>query len=148
MNDKASCPREDAGQVISFPPPRRTAVEVRDVVAVPLSGRYGAGHSMILDAADWPKLRDEWGSDWRLLSNGRGRCHVASSRAAVRYLSHQRTRQPYARLSRLLMGAQRGEVVLFLNHDPLDLRRSNMRVLSRSEAARWKAEQIARHEAA
>lgn len=116
----------------------------RPFVTVPLVGKHGQGRSMTIDAEDWTKVRETWGSDWTLIPNGQGRDYVSSSRHALRDLADQPGSGDTTRLSRLLMGALRGEVVTFIDGNPLNLRRSNLRLLVGTNATDWRRAQTTR----
>lgn len=121
------------------PEVREVMLDGADAVFVELSGRHGVGREMILDPADWDATRalTKW---WTVCDNGGGNHYVGSGRAKFRGLTGQAAECPLLRLARALTGAERGKVVLFVNGNSLDLRRSNMEVVSRSEAARRRAE--------
>lgn len=110
------------------------------VVRVPLFGKHGDGFYMTLDASEWPRVQEEWGSVWVLIPNGNGRNYVS---AHLRHLDtvDQPGSGDTARLGRLLVGARRGEVVIFQDGDTLNLRRSNLLLLDQEAARKWRREQ-------
>ncbi|MBL6459599.1 hypothetical protein JMJ55_30320 [Belnapia sp. T6] len=110
------------------------------MVEVGLSGAYGAGKQMILDAEDWDVASAKYGSAWSLVSNGTGRDYVRAGRAALRGAAQQPRSHGNATLGRLLLDADPGEVVVYRNGNALDLSRPNLLKLSRAEAATWRRE--------
>lgn len=118
-----------------------TPVATPPSVKVPLQGKQGAGYFVILDEADWQHVQREYGSAWTRSSNGFGRFYVSSHRVALKPLTGQPVRQNVvARLARLLLGAKRGDAVVYLDSDTLNLRRSNLFLRTGKKAAAWKAE--------
>lgn len=115
-----------------------------ECVSVPLFGR-GYGKFMILDAADWEAIQAKgWPECWILSGAGHG--YVSSAQSAVRYLSGQTSQSPLAMLARLLTGAERGDHVHYHDRDPLNLRRSNLRLERRAKRpSRAKAPPPVRH---
>ncbi|MBX9701782.1 MAG: HNH endonuclease [Acetobacteraceae bacterium] len=106
-------------------------------VRVALYGSLGAGKSFLMDAADWQWISPEYGPAWLLNANGdRTRAHVRRAGHAVAAAARQCGEKPVATLARIITGAGPGEVVLYRNGDTLDLRRVNLEVVSRAEAAR------------
>jgi hypothetical protein len=108
-------------------------------VRIPLEGTHGRGHFMTLDEADWQHVREAWGESWTLMSNGHRKTYVVSRRRALTPLTDQPGGSNTTRLSRLLMGAKRGERVLFQDCDSTNLTRANLLLLDRREAALWLA---------
>lgn len=113
---------------------------------VELSGLLGKSRAMLLDEDVWADLKWRGVTAWGLVSNGRGRWYVSSSSQIARE-AQEDARVQRVSLSRLITGAKRGEVVVYLNGNPLDLRRRNLRVLPKAEARAFKIEAAARHEA-
>jgi len=110
-------------------------------VRIPLRGKAGDGRFATLDAADWQHVRETWGDVWTLRSNGFGKDYVSSRRAILRPLTGQpASHNVVARLARLLLGAQRGDIVVYLDGDTLNLTRRNLSLLKRRKANAWKAE--------
>lgn len=109
-------------------------------VRVPLFGKHGAGFFMTLDAADWPLVQREWGSIWTLLPNGNGRSYVSACLRRCGQVDQPGSGDT-ARLARLLVGAGRGEMVVYRDGDTLNLRRSNLLFLDRKGAKKWRKEQ-------
>lgn len=124
------------GPVVANPSVTTGTIDGEPVVYVPLSGN-GFNRQMIVDADRWPMVVDLWGKSWGLVTPGIGYAYVASARAAVGPLAGQKGSLPVAYLARLLTNADRDHVVRFNNEDSLDLRDSNLRVLTRAEARRW-----------
>ncbi|WP_431285467.1 hypothetical protein ACQW02_11955 [Humitalea sp. 24SJ18S-53] len=118
----------------------------KPTVQVPLHGKHGEGRFMTLDAEDWALAEAEWGAVWTLVPNGHGRDYVSSGRHSLGTLADQPGSGDTSRLSRLLMDASRGEVVVFHDGNPLNLCRGNLRVLGKSRAAKWRQER-AEHQA-
>jgi hypothetical protein len=116
----------------------------KPAVEVALSGRHGLGKKMVLDADVWPFVRDDLGAAWSLCPNGNGNFYVSGRRSVTHAATGQANSSPRAGLSRLLADAKPGEVVVFLNADPLDLRLANLLRLPRLEAARWRRDQAAK----
>lgn len=111
-----------------------------ETVRVPLYGKHGEGHFMTLDEDDWQHAREAWGADWTLMPNGCGKAYVTSCRHSLAHLTDQPGSGDTARLARLLMGAKRGDIVVYQDGDPLNLRRGNLLLLKRGpEAAQWLA---------
>jgi hypothetical protein len=118
-----------------------------ELVNVPLFGR-GFGYSVVLDAADWDhgRANEGWPECWILSGGGAG--YVVSSRKTVSGLAQQpRSRTPLAAMNRLIMDAQPGEVVKFLDGNPRNLRRSNLRKLDTEAAKKWRSEATAKRRA-
>jgi hypothetical protein len=116
-----------------------------EIVRVPLFGR-GFGQRMELAAVDWDDGRDNegWPECWVLRSNGTGSPpYVVSGKRCVGRQAKQRSGVPVAYMARLIVDAQRGEVVRYLDGNPLNLRRSNLLKLDRKAAARWRSEWLA-----
>lgn len=92
---------------------------------------------MTLDAGEWPLVKQAWGSAWSLIPNGSGKSYVSACRSHLCALADQQGSGNTARLARLLMGARRGETVVFRDRDPLNLTRGNLALLDKAAAARW-----------
>jgi hypothetical protein len=115
------------------------------MVRVSLFGR-GFGQHMDLAAADWDDGRENegWPECWVLRSNGQGSPpYVVSGKRCVGKHAKQRSGVPVAYMARLLLDAQTGEVVIYLDGNPLNLRRSNLLKLDRKAAAQWRSEILA-----
>lgn len=128
----------------SLPPvagPVPTPAPIADTVLIPLHGKHGRGNFMRLNADDWTLAEAAWGGAWALTPNGNGRSYVTACRRALYDLADQRGSGHTSRLSRLLLGARRGEIVVFRDGDQLNLTRSNMELLNRKAAARWRKAQ-------
>jgi hypothetical protein len=108
-------------------------------VRAALHGTRGAGRFMVVDADLWPSIVSRWGSVWVLNTNGHGRDYVRRSARAVGANARQPGECPTATLARLITGAKRGEVVLYGDGNPLNLRRANLEVVTKSEATRRRA---------
>lgn len=78
---------------------------------IELSGKHGKGLKVILDDEDFEKYKN---IKWHLLDD--------------RYAANGHTY-----LHRLIMNAPKGKVVDHLNHNTLDCRKKNMRVVTQSE---------------
>ncbi len=101
------------------------------IVVVPLRGKHGDGRSFVLDAADWPAIRDTWAGLWSLARSGR-RFYVVG-----RYPPASAGTADTAHLARWMVGAGPGDTVVFVNGDTLDLRRNNLRLLRGEDRAAW-----------
>jgi hypothetical protein len=88
-------------------------------VSVTLEGINGEGDVMILDEAQWPRVKLAFGEHWGVLV-ARGHRYVVAH-----------GRQSGMKLARWLAGARPGQVVRHVNGDNLDLRRSNLVVVDR-----------------
>lgn len=119
--------------------PKRTAVRIlgSGAMAVSLHGTYGRGKEMVLDDHDWHQIRMTVGDVWLLNANG-GRTHwyVRCGAARLARLARQSGARPTASLARILVNAKRGELVLYRDGDPLNLRRANLEVVTKAEAMR------------
>ena len=103
---------------------------------------------MELDAADWDDGRENkgWPECWILCHVGKGRYpYVVSRQRSVIGQAQQQGSDPKATMARLILDAKPGEVVIYLDGNPRNLRRSNLLKLDRKAAARWRNE---RHAAA
>lgn len=78
---------------------------------IELSGKHGRGLSVILDDDDYEKFK---GCKWHLLDG--------------RYAANG-----HEYLHRLIMEAPKGKVVDHLNHNTLDCRKKNLRIVSQTE---------------
>lgn len=107
-------------------------------VRVGLFGRLAAGRSMTLDADVWEAVRETYGDRWALRDNGRGRHYVRATRKQAGAIAGQRTAVPTATLARIIAQAARGEVVRYRDGDPTNLRKANLDLLGREDAARFK----------
>lgn len=94
----------------------------RLAVAVGLRGTLGQGRAMIVDDADWGRVKLALGERWGLKEAKPGYLYVVS-KGVQRGLV----------LARWLMGAKPGEVVSYINGDRLDVRRVNLATVARAE---------------
>ena len=78
---------------------------------IPLSGKYGKGLAVIVDDEDYEKF-----------------CHKKWHLLVGRYAANG-----HDYLHRLIMNPPKGKVVDHLNHNTLDCRRKNMRVVTQAE---------------
>ncbi len=112
-------------------------------VWVTVGGRQREGAEMLLDRADWERISSAYGGQWVANPQHDGRqCYVVSRR---RIATAATPRTSKARLGRIIAEAQPGEVVLYANGNPLDLRRTNLVRLSWAEAHKWRLGQARRH---
>jgi hypothetical protein len=104
-------------------------------VTVALHGTYGRGKLVKVDAEDWERVDAAYGSVWSINFNGaRTGFQVCRAHRAVADAARQRGAKPKANLARLVAGAKgREQVVWYRDRDPLNLRRSNLEVISRAE---------------
>ena len=116
-------------------PPGSSAEDATPVVLIPLRGKHGEGRAAVLDAEDDARLRVSTSGPWSLTSNGKGRFYVASRYA----IGGSGTMI----LARWLVGARRGEVVMYHDGDPLNLRRGNLRLLRGDDLVRYQRQQAA-----
>jgi hypothetical protein len=122
-------------------PPKVAVIYSEDgmTVAVPLQGTFGAGKVMTLDALLWPGIASDYGEGLGLNFNGkRTAAYVCRGHRRVSAVARQRGERPKANLARIIAGAQRGQVVVYCDGDSLNLRRANLKVLSRKEALQWR----------
>jgi hypothetical protein len=102
----------------------RNEVEVfGDVAHIILPG----GERTIVDAAALPEVTAGFGK-WCSNKSGTGGCPYAVARRACD--------RRLVKLHRILSGAAPGLVVDHINHDPLDNRRCNLRVVTQAENVR------------
>ncbi len=101
------------------------------VVLIPLRGKHGEGRAVVVEAADYERLCALGVGPLSLVPNGKGRTYVASRRGIGRP-------HPNEMLARWVVGACRGEVVTYIDGNPLNLRRSNLEVLRGEALARWR----------
>ena len=104
----------------------------RPVVAVDLVGSFAAGRRMVLDCADWSRVKFLHGAEWSLKpahAGGPGcvMCRRRSASSAAGPSFHV--------LARLITGARPGEVVTYGDGDPLNLTRANLHVMPKTEHA-------------
>lgn len=123
--------------------PQKTAVRILDggaAMAVALHGTYGRGKEMILDGCDWHHIRTTVSDVWLLNANGtRTRWYVRCGATRLAAVAKQHGERPTATLARILTGAGRGEVVIYLDGDAMNLRRANLEVITRAEQMRRRA---------
>ena len=119
--------------------PRVREVTIDDVpcVHVELSGRHGQRKEMLLYACDYSEIAEPMTAWWGVCVNGKGAPNVASGRRRLGVFTGQSPpSKPRTILSRLITNAPGGTHVHFKNGNPLDLRRSNMEVISLAEHLR------------
>jgi hypothetical protein len=104
-----------------------------------LHGTRGRGKFMLLDTRDWHDIKTTIGDVWLLNSSGNGHEYVRRSAHAIGANARQPGARPTATLARIIMDAKRGEVVLYRDGNPLNLRRANLEVVTKSEATRRRA---------
>lgn len=122
--------------------PKKTPVRRVDggaSVVVALHGIHGRGWWMILDAGDWQRIKTTIGDVWVLNCDGRRNYYVRRSARAIGANAWQPGDCPTATLARILTEAPPGMVVLYRDGNPLNLRRANLEVVSKAEAARRRA---------
>ena len=90
---------------------------------------------MLIDPLDW-ELANEITSQWVLLPGGHHHLYVASGTKEAEQLSRTLGDHTVLILSRYLMGAGRGQVVRFRDHDTLNLTRRNLVVFDRRTGER------------
>jgi hypothetical protein len=105
-------------------------------VNIPLFGIHGAGFYMTLDAPDWEVVKATSGERWTRVPNGHQnpRFYVTS----MRRTNAQNAPGTRTFLARALTGATEGQIVTFRDGDPLNLRRANLRLMTKAEATDWK----------
>jgi hypothetical protein len=93
--------------------------EVRgDVIAISLTKRDGTMREALVDATDFDTVAS-MPNTWLLQSFDKDICYARNARGLA--------------MHRVVTGAQRGYVVDHINHNGLDNRRKNLRVVSQSE---------------
>lgn len=108
------------------PSPTRAAEHLgASVIIIELRG----GKSTIVDAADWPRIAAEYGRRWWVDSNGYGKFYARALRR------DDENNKADVTLGRAVMEARPGERVEAINGDPLDCRRTNLRLVRRRQAA-------------
>ncbi len=103
------------------------------LVRVPLSGKSGVGHSMILEADIWKAGRENggWPPNWRAVCDRKsGRLYVVTRCKPISVDNRS------VSLARIIANAGPEEVVKYRDGDTLNLRRVNLEKLSRSEFQR------------
>tara|TARA_R110001583_G_C5664731_1_gene409943 strand:+ start:3750 stop:4121 length:372 start_codon:yes stop_codon:yes gene_type:complete len=93
------------------------------VVYLPLT----AGETAIMDAEDWPRVRQQYGAEWFCNRNGK------SSRYARRRYVDDDGKANNVTLQRAVIDAKQGQRVKALNGNPLDCRRANLHIMSEAE---------------
>ena len=86
-------------------------MSIAKIAKIKLSGKYGKGLEVILDAEDYEKFKDK---KWHLLDG--------------RYAANG-----HEYLHRLIMNAPKGKVIDHINHNTLDCRKKNLRIVSQIE---------------
>jgi hypothetical protein len=113
-----------------------------EAVRVQLFGKHAKGACMTLDLADWLTIKDRYGIRYFLASIHGG---------AYRYVCSQTRRAGAASgrpcggggpIARLIVGAQPGQVVRYRDGNPLNLKRSNLVLLTKKEAKIFKKEHV------
>lgn len=94
------------------------------VVFLPLT----RGQTAVLDADDWPRIRQQYGEEWYCNSNGRGRLY-----ARHRYADGQHERAKNVTLQRAAVQARTGQRIKIHNGDSLDCRKRNLSVMTKQE---------------
>lgn len=95
----------------------------QSVVYLPLA----AGETAMLDATDWPRICQQYGSQWHCAGDGQGR------RYACRSHPNEDGEYRQVTLQRAILEAKRGQRVKALNGNPLDCRRKNLHIMTREE---------------
>lgn len=114
---------------------------IAGTMLIPLHGKHGRGLFATLDDADYQRVEREWGGEWIVVPNGCGKSYVTTCRHSLRALADQPGSGCTSRLGRLLVGACRGDIVVFADGNPLNLRRENLTRMNRAAAARWRKAQ-------
>ena len=127
--------RWERGEV---PTEQRIMIDGHPAVVVQLGGKFGAGKSFLVDAADWDKVSGEYGAQWVFMSGSdkSAPLYVASGRRVpAAAASSKGGHAPVAILARLILGAEKTDLVFYRNGDSLDLRRRNLLCLDPEETA-------------
>ena len=95
-------------------------------VSVALFGSRAAGRSMVLEADTWQGISQRFTQRWVINTDGHGREYVRSGGQHIGRAAAQPGDRPTATLSRLILGARRGERVVYENDNHLDLRLANL----------------------
>ncbi len=104
-------------------------------VFVPLQGSSGLGMTATLSASAWlSDIVPTFGSVWLINWNGaRTGFQVCRAHRDVALAADQRGDRPKANLARLISGAARGQCVWYVDRNPLNLRSSNLELITRAE---------------
>ena len=139
-------PKKRKRRFLGCPPPvenpRQEIVEIDGLPAmrVELSGRHGLRKSFLIDPEDWHRATHEIGERWtvqrsltRNRKDGTPLLWVVSG-AFMRGNRHAHQNCPRGKvtLARFVMGLTlRAQTVQYRNHNPLDLRRANLCVVTK-----------------
>ena len=140
----AARPRSSAQPKQRGPQHPRTNCEVRygtkdgaEVAYVPLSGKRGIGKEAIIEAGDWHWISKRFGTHWVLMcakKDPKGRIVSGSSQAVAGAkaicMPLPARGNPSVFLSRIVAGAQTGDLVFARNGNTLDLRYDNLHAIS------------------
>lgn len=102
--------------------PRRK-IRKSDQAMVPLTGNIGAGRHLIIDAMDWPVVSEHL---WH--AHKAERSCTLYARTAINGRS--------VLLHRLIMGAEKGQIIDHIDGDGLNNTRDNLRFVTQAENAR------------
>lgn len=86
--------------------------------------------TVVLNADDWERVSEQYGSLWIAFSDGRGRHYVGTHRPGSRKGKGGRH---VITMQRAIMDAEPGERVFFVSRDRFDCRRRNLSLAWRSE---------------
>jgi hypothetical protein len=138
---KASRKRRNLGRRTPAADRAPTVRELPDgSVAVGLDGRHGQGKFMLLDAADWDWIKP-YQIGWLrapLASGGfvsSGTVAAARLAASVGLAPQAPETHPNTTLARILARPGEGQVVWHIDHEPWNLVRGNLEVISKEECA-------------
>lgn len=81
----------------------------------------------ILDAEDWPRIRQQYGGGWFCNDNGKGQLY-----ARREHLDPEGQKKKIT-LQRAIMNPKPEERIRAINGDSLDCRRTNLRVMTKDE---------------
>lgn len=118
--------------------PRRQRSNVSPVTNKKEGVRFidiGKGLRAVIDAEEWPRIRDEYGVLWHANSNG------STGMYARRQVREPEGERRYVTLQRAVLDAEPHQRVKVINGDPLDCRKANLKFMSEAE----KKELIRRH---
>lgn len=123
-------PPVDAGRL--GPEETECTVGARAAVAVDLVGSFARGSRMVLDCADWSRVKLLHGAEWLLKpAHTGGPGYVMCRRRSASCAEGPKLQV----LARLITGARQGEVVTYRDGDPLNLTRANLYVMAKAEHA-------------
>jgi hypothetical protein len=95
-------------------------------LSVSLFGSRAAGRSMTVDADVWAEIAGRFTARWVVNDDGNGNEYIRSGVRHIGDVALQPGERPTATLARIILGARRGEKVIYTNDDHLDLRLSNL----------------------